>query len=388
MTWHGIVRFHEIALKGRNRPFFTHTLMENIKKATQDIGVKRVRLGHMMVVLILEETADTSLLKERLGKVFGVNKFALARRLPPSLEEVENFLSHTVPGLAFHSFRITAKREDHSFPQTTPEIQRRLGSLVQKLSGAEVNLTQPELNIFVDVLPREVFVYFEEIPGPGGLPVGVSGQVISLLSGGIDSPVAAWYIMKRGCQVSFVHFHSFPLVDRSSIDKVMEITQLLTRYQYHSRLFLVPFAPIQKHIIVSVPASHRIVLYRRFMARIAEAIAREQGAKALVTGESLGQVSSQTLDNLATIEAVVRLPVLRPLIGMDKLEIVAEAQRLGTYPVSILPDQDCCRLFVPRHPVIRSRQEEVEGLEARLEVEELVQQALASTEVREFSFPG
>jgi thiamine biosynthesis protein ThiI len=194
-------------------------------------------------------------------------------------------------------------------------------------------------------------------------------------------------MMKRGCQVAFVHFHSFPLVDRSSIEKAVELAEMLTRYQYRSQLYLVPFAPVQKRILVSMPPAHRIVLYRRFMLRIAEALARREGARALVTGDSLGQVSSQTLDNMATIQAAVTMPVLRPLIGMDKQEIMAQAQRLGTYAVSILPDQDCCSLFVPRHPALHASLEEVAGLEGQLDVPGLVAECLAGAEAREFKFP-
>jgi thiamine biosynthesis protein ThiI len=239
----------------------------------------------------------------------------------------------------------------------------------------------------VEVLPRDLYFSFAREVGPGGLPVGVSGRVVSLLSGGIDSPVAACRLMKRGCQVTFVHFHSFPFLDATSRDKAVELVQVLTRFQYRSMLYLVPFGEIQRQVVVSAPAPLRVVLYRRLMGRIAEQIARREHAKALVTGESLGQVASQTLENLAVIEEAVGIPVLRPLIGSDKEEIVQQARALGTYEISIIPDQDCCRLFVPRHPATSSSLEEIRQAESHLEVEKLVQMGLDQLEMRLFEFP-
>ena len=219
------------------------------------------------------------------------------------------------------------------------------------------------------------------------LPVGVSGRVTAMLSGGIDSPVAAWQLMKRGCTVQFVHFHSYPLVDMSSIEKVVDLTQYLTKFQYGSVLHLVPLGEIQKQIIVSTPPSYRIILYRRFMVRITELLARRMGAKAIVTGESCGQVSSQTLENIAAVDQVAGIPILRPLIGTNKEEIINVAKDLGTFPVSIQPDQDCCTLFVPKHPVIRADAAMVAKLESTLPVDELVQQALGNVTIKKFSSP-
>ena len=234
------------------------------------------------------------------------------------------------------------------------------------------------------MLPKEILVYFDEVKGYGGLPVGVSGLVSAMLSGGIDSPVAAWQMMKRGCRVHFVHFHSYPLVDRSSIEKAGELAQMLTRHQFSSHLSLVPMGEAQKQIILATPPAYRVILYRRFMMRVTEALARKRGAKAIITGESCGQVSSQTLDNLAAIDVVANMPVLRPLIGFNKEEIINVARDLGTFPISILPDQDCCSLFVPRHPETHAKLETVARLESVLPMEELVQQALENTDSRDF----
>ena len=220
------------------------------------------------------------------------------------------------------------------------------------------------------------------------MPSGSSGRVAVLLSGGIDSPVAAWRMMRRGCRALFVHFHSYPILSRASQDKARELAALLTQYQYESRLFLVPFGQIQQRVVLAVPPPLRVVIYRRLMMRIAETIARQHGAQALVTGEVVGQVASQTLENLASINDVVTMPVLRPLVGLDKDEIMLEAQRLGTYSISIIPDQDCCTLFTPRHPATRARAHDVEAAEQALSpVDEIVRQAAADAVVESFRFP-
>ena len=217
-------------------------------------------------------------------------------------------------------------------------------------TGAAVDLRGAEIDLRVDVREREAYVYVESVSGAGGLPVGSSGHVAALLSGGIDSPVAAARMFRRGCTVEFVHFHSFPLVDGSSRDKARDLVRLLDDSQFGSRLHLVPFADAQRQIVAAVNPAYRVVAYRRFMVRVAEEIARRVGALALVTGESIGQVASQTVENVATIDAVAGMPVLRPLIGMDKQEIINEARHIGSFDISILPDEDCCSLFVPRHP--------------------------------------
>ena len=380
-----IVRVHEIALKGKNRPTFFTQLARNIKEALRGLPVSRVGKRHMGVEITLQPETPWDELCERLSQVFGVVKFYRCYKLPPSLDAIREFLAEEIPRLSFDSFRITSKRGNKSFPLTSPEINHDLGALVQQLTGAEVSLKDPEVNIFVEILPREALVYFEEMRGPGGMPVGVGGRVVALLSGGIDSPVAAWRMMKRGCEVTFVHFHSFPLVDGTSREKAREIVELLNRYQFRSRLLMVPFADVQRDIILSVPPAYRVVVYRRFMARIAQRLAQERGAKALVTGESLGQVGSQTLENMVTVRSVLDMPMFSPLIGMDKQEIVTEARAIGTFPISIIPDEDCCTLFVPRHPTTRTVPEEVERLESALDIDALVERAAAQAEVVDFT---
>lgn len=387
MKTHVIVKFHELALKGKNRPMFVRALVDNLRKATGGTGVERVWSRHMMAGLTLRDDSDWPSVKERVADCFGVAKFFPARSVGRNLGEIKKLVAAELEHRNFDSFRITARRADKRFPMTSHDINRDLGAFVQAETGARVDLTHPEQQVFVDVLPDEVLVYFDEVRGYGALPVGVSGKVTTLLSGGIDSPVAAWHMMKRGCNVDFVHFHSHPIVDTSSMEKAAELTQMLTRFQYKSTLQMVPFGEIQQHIIVSTPPPYRVVLYRRFMVRIAEVLARRRNSLALVTGDSLAQVSSQTLENITVVEEVATMPVFRPLIGFNKEEIINIARQIGTYPVSILPDQDCCTLFIPRHPVIRGRPDTVHKLEMLMPVDDLVEKAVDAVEVKQFSFP-
>ena len=376
MKTHVIVKTHELALKGKNRPWFMRRLTENLRRATEGAGVSRVWHGQLMVGLTLEDEGAWPEVKERVRECFGVAKFFLANEYPQDLEMIREALPGRLEGRKFGTFKIETNRADKRFAMTSPEVNRELGRFVEEVTGAGVDLSAPDLTIYLDIQTRGILLYFDETPAHGGLPVGTSGKVAVMLSGGIDSPVAAWHMMKRGCPASFVHFHSYPLSDRSSIEKAGELAQHLTRHQRHSELFLVPLAEIQKRIIVETPPSYRVLLYRRFMLRIAETLARQSGSKAIITGESCGQVSSQTLENIAVVDDVAGMPVLRPLIGMNKEEIVGMARNIGTFQISIQPDQDCCSLFVPRRPETRARLAIVERLEQSLPVDEMVGHAL------------
>jgi len=241
--------------------------------------------------------------------------------------------------------------------------------------------------VHLEIVTNEAFYFFGKERGPGGLPTGTAGRVVCLLSGGIDSPVAAYRMLKRGCSATFVHFHSYPILSRASQEKARQLVELLTRYQQHSRLYLVPFGDIQQQVVLAVAGPMRVVMYRRLMLRIAERIARLRGAQAIVTGEVVGQVASQTLENLAVIGSIASLPIFRPVIGMDKDEITAEALRLGSYPISIIPDQDCCTLFTPRNPLTRARLADVEAAEQALPVAEIVERAAAEAVVEDFEYP-
>jgi thiamine biosynthesis protein ThiI len=382
-----VVHYHEIALKGNNRPWFVARLARNIREALSglDAGEVRVLMGRIEVLL---GNADWDLLRERLERVFGIANFAQAGRAPLVVDTIARRILEDLGDRQVTTFRVSAKRADKRFPLSSPEIEREVGGRIKEAKGWTVNLSHPELTIHVEALTHEAFYYFGKEPGAGGMPVGTSGRVVCLLSGGIDSPVAAWRLMRRGCRAVLVHFHSYPILSRASQEKTRELAKLLARYQYHSRLFLVPFGEIQQQVVLAVAPPLRVVVYRRLMMRIAEAIARRQKAQALVTGEVVGQVASQTLENLTSINSVVSMPVLRPLVGMDKDEITAEAQRLGSYTTSIIPDQDCCTLFTPRHPATKARRADVERAEAALPIDEIVRLAVEAAVVEDYQFPG
>jgi len=383
-----VVHYNEISLKGKNQPLFVRQLEENIRRATAGMGVRHTAHLSGRMLLRLAQDADLDAIRPRLRDVFGIANFAVADRADLDLESLKSRVAKGLVGQRFRTFKVATRRAYKAFPLTSEEINRDLGAFVQGETGAGVDLEAPELTISVEVLPREIFVSFGRDPGPGGLPVGVSGRVVSLLSGGIDSPVAAHRLMKRGCRATLVHFHSLPFLDGTSREKAAALASVLTRFQFHSTLYLVPFGEIQRQVVVGSPAPLRVLLYRRLMGRIAERIAIRVGARALVTGESLGQVASQTLENLAVIEAAVGIPVLRPLIGCDKEEIVQQARRIGTYEISIRPDQDCCRLFVPQHPATFASLEEIQAAEAGLDIEQLVQHGLERVEIESFDLPA
>jgi len=382
-----IARYHEIALKGRNRPFFVERLAENLRRALSDLpGVTVQPLASRISVQVPDE-APWEIVRARVERVFGVANFSRAREVPADLETLKKSAADDLRGARFSSFRVTTRRSDKGFPLNSGQIDREVGAAVHAATGVRVDLEEPDLTLWIEVLHDRILYSFDKHPGPGGFPVGSSGRVLALLSGGIDSPVAAWRMMKRGCRAVLAHFHAFPLQDRSTIDKTRELARILTQWQLRTRLLLIPFGPAQQAVVAACPAPLRVVLYRRLMMRVAEALARRHRARALVTGESLGQVASQTLDNMAIIGEATRAPVLRPLVGMDKEEITQQARRIGTFAVSTLPDQDCCQLFVPRHPATAARREEVERAEEALDVPALVAAAVQGAAEERFEFP-
>lgn len=375
MSRHLLIRYHEVALKGRNRNVFISALATNVRKALARAGLDHpVRQERSQIRVDLADGSDASPALSALSRVYGIARIAPALRTGLEYEEIVagvRDITHTEWNGA-ETFRVSASRSDKRYPLTSVDLNNRIGTLVEEETGAAVKLREPDIDLRVDVREKHAFVYVESVPGAGGLPVGSSGHVMALLSGGIDSPVAAARMFRRGCTVDFVHFHSFPLVDGSSRDKARDLVRALDESQFGSRLHLVPFADAQRQIVAAVNPAYRVVAYRRFMVRVAEELARRVGALALVTGESIGQVASQTVENITTIDSVATMPVLRPLIGMDKQEIIAEARKLGTFDISILPDEDCCSLFVPRHPVLRSSADDAARMENALDVDELV----------------
>jgi thiamine biosynthesis protein ThiI len=376
-----------VALKKGNRSYFVGLLKKNLASSVSDLGLKEIRRLQACLLLVLDDNVDKEEIRRRIAAVFGVANFSFVERSSADIEILKSKILESLNGRQFNSFRIDAKRADKTFPLSSPEINREVGAAVKEKSGARVDLKNADLVVSVEILPGDAFFSFEKIPGPGGLPVSASGRVVSLISGGIDSPVASYRMMQRGCKLVFVHFHSTPYLDKTSQEKVYDLVKLLTRHQFSSRIYLVPFGEIQRQIVAAVPRPLRVVLYRRMMIRIADFIATREKATALATGESLAQVASQTLQNIAVIEKAANHVILRPLIGMDKQEIVDQAKRIGTFEVSIIPDQDCCQLFVPRHPATKAKLDEVEKAESGLDLPGLTRVGAENVEIRELKFP-
>jgi len=382
-----VVHYKELALKGKNRPWFIRLLVRNLKGALAGLHVAAVRSNMGRIELELRPDAPRDEVGERLRRIFGIANFSYANRGPHDFAALAAAIVADLGGREVASFRVSATRSDKRLPFTSPQAEREVGGLIQEAKGWRVDLERPALTVHIEMLPDGAFYFFGKEPGAGGMPSGSGGRVACLLSGGIDSPVAAYRLMRRGCTVLLIHFHSYPILSRASQEKVREIAALLTRHQLRSRLLLVPFGALQQQVVLAVPPEMRVVIYRRLMLRIAERLARKGHARALATGEVIGQVASQTLENMTTIGAVATLPVFRPLIGMDKDEITAQAQRLGTYAISIIEDQDCCQLFTPKHPATKARAADIEEAERALPIDDFVRQAVESAVIEDFNYP-
>lgn len=382
-----VVHYQEIALKGKNRPWFMGRLVRNLRSALSDLDIKAVRSLMGRIEIVLGPRATREEVGERIRRTFGIANFSYAGRTALDLDILTTAILRDLEARTCESFRVSVRRADKRFPLTSPQVEREIGGRIKEARGWRVDLEKADLVVHVELLSTEAFYFFGKERGPGGLPTGTAGPVVCLLSGGIDSPVAAHRMMKRGCAVTFVHFHSYPILSRASQEKARELVTLLTTWQQRSRLYLIPFGEIQQQVVLAVPGPMRVVVYRRLMMRIAERIALERRAHALITGDVVGQVASQTLENLKVVSSVATLPIFRPLIAMDKEEIIAQAIAIGTYPISIIPDQDCCTLFTPRNPLTRARLAHIEAAETALPIEELVSRGVAGAAVEDVNFP-
>ena len=370
-----IVHYAEVGLKGKNRSFFENRLVRNIRQALEGTEFVDVQRIYGRILVRLEESSDIHEIQRRLGTVMGIAHFEHCRVTEQNMEAIKNGALEWIRGREFQTLKVETKRANKLFPLTSPEISAEVGGYLLKHTGAKADMHRPELLCWIEIVEKSAYIYTDKIRGIGGLPVSVSGKVLVMLSGGIDSPVAAWRMMKRGAKAIFIHFYSYPYTDKASLEKTAELVEILAKSNYRTQVYYVPFAEIQREIVTKTPAPFRVILYRRMMVRIAERIAAREGALALITGESLGQVASQTLANLKAIEDVAGLPILRPLIGDDKEEIVNLARQIGTFDVSTLPHQDCCSLFVPDHPATNAAIDDVQAAEDALEVDALVDQA-------------
>ena len=385
-----LVRFGELALKGKNRLYFQNILLNRIREALAPLGDCRCRRTHGRI--FVEPAGDMEEALRRLQRVFGIVSLSPVRQLPLDLdvikEEALTQLCLARERQGGTSFKVQARRPNKSFPYNSLEINQLLGAhLLQNTAGLTVDVKNPDIRVVVEIR-REAYVYARMLPGPGGLPVGTGGRAVLLLSGGIDSPVAGWMTMKRGVNIIPVYFHSPPFTGDRTKEKVLDLCRIMAGYGGELPLHVVYFTGIQKALRLHCPEELGTVLMRRMMMRLANELARRVGAQALVSGESIGQVASQTLEALRATDAVVDLPVFRPLIGLDKVEIIEVAQRIDTYKTSILPYDDCCTLFVPQHPATKPRLERLEEAEAKLPLPELMDEALARMEIIQVTETG
>jgi tRNA uracil 4-sulfurtransferase len=377
-----LLMFGELALKGRKRSTFAAVLQRNLRRAIRFAGTFEVhRRGSSFLILGRPAREQIAGVLDAAIALPGLSVVQPALRVEPSADRVSDASVELLRGLPGRTFAIRARRRDKSFPIASMDLARIVGAAVKDTLDLAVDLTHPEIELHLDAYAHEVFVSVDRLRGAGGLPVGSSGRAMVLLSGGIDSPVAAYRMMKRGLRCDFVHFSGQPLTGPESVYKAYALVARLNRFQGRSRLFVVPFGLAQRLLASSGAGRLQVLAQRRLMVRVAEALARREQCEALITGDSLGQVASQTLKNLEVVEGASSLPMLRPLLDRDKSEIIEEAQRLGTFETSILPDEDCCTLLAPRRAVTWTDPEPLIELERRVDIETVVErladQALA-----------
>ena len=381
-----IVRVGEVALKGQNKPYFEKTLVDRIRRLLKKYqGVEVTRHEGLIFVYADKDIPEDTIISE-IRKVFGVASISPAVSTEPNMEAIGkaavDYMMNLIEKKGVKTFKVDAKRADKSFPIKSPDIARQVGASVLKgCKVLKVDVHEPDVFLFVDVRSDVAYLYQQKIAGFGGLPLGTNGKGLVLLSGGIDSPVAAWMMAKRGMQIEAVHFHSYPYTSERAQAKVEELAGILAIYCSRFKMHVINMLPIQEQIARNCPQEEMTIQLRRFMMRTAEKIARKYSCDMLITGESLGQVASQTSDSLVVTDASVSIPVMRPLIALDKSEIIDVARDIGTYEKSIEPYEDCCTVFLPKHPLTKPRLERIEKSESALDVQALVDAAVESEEI-------
>lgn len=380
-----LLKYGEISLKGLNRPMFEKQLLANVAKALAPLGKFSIRKSQSTVyVEPLGDDIDMQAATERLSKVFGIVNICPAAKCQKTIEDIERTTLECLSQIDLNgkTFKVEAKREDKQFPMNSPQLCRHMGAVILKnTEGLSVDVHNPDILVQIEIR-KEAFIFIQKVSGAGGMPVGTAGRAALLLSGGIDSPVAGWMISKRGVVLDAVHFHSHPYTSDRAKEKVIELAKIMTQYTGPIRLHIVPFTDIQLDIIDKCPKNYLTIIMRRLMMRIAEKIARESGAMALITGESIGQVASQTMESLVVTDNAVDMPVFRPCIGMDKEEIVTISKKIDTYETSILPYEDCCTIFVPKHPKTKPSISEIQEAEKLLtDPEGMMEKAIQDREI-------
>ena len=398
-----ICHYGEIALKRGNRKFFEDKLISNIKAAFEKqapgnfsaeggpaFGWEFVKRISGRILIKLSENGQSASwrtnarcqMSDVLKNIFGIVHFSFAVSTEQNIESIQKAALELLKEKKFKTFRISAKRAEKKFPLNSQQINEKVGEFILNKLKIKVNLENPDVAVFIEIVEKSAFIYLEKIKGPGGLPAGSSGKGIVLISGGIDSPVASYFAMKRGVEAVYLHFHSYPFTSKNSIERVKQLVGILNKFQQKSKLILIPFSEIQQKIVSSkIPEKLRVVLYRRFMMRIAEIIAGKENAFVLITGESIGQVASQTLENIKAIEEAVKIPILRPLAGFDKEETIVLARNICTFETSILPCDDTCSLFAPLHPETKANIKSVKLAEKKLNAKKIIAEAIKNSQV-------
>ena len=389
-----VVHYHELWLKGGNRRFFLGKLFTALRQSLQGIPVQRIEQPGDRFLVRLGEGAPIPAAIERIERVFGVAYYAVATPVAREMGALCRAAWDELRPLAFGSFAVRARRSDKTFSNSSMEIERTVGRFLQDQlreqgRSVRVRLKDPDVTCYIEITPGPLLVYAKKIPGAGGLPPNTAGRITCLLSGGYDSAVAAYQMMKRGAHLSFVHFYGTGArPGESSLHVASGLARQLVRYQFHAKLYRVPFEAIQREIVRYAPEDYRVLLYRRMMLRIAEVLAKREHALALVTGDSLGQVASQTLRNLGAVEAVATTPVFRPLVGTDKIDILATAKKIGTYDISSEPFHDCCPVFMPKAPALYASAKDLDAAESKLDIRALVSLGLQETTLQTLHYLG
>ena len=381
-----IVRCGEVALKGMNKPYFERILLERVRKAVECYEDAEAKwIDGLMFVRVAEDVPEDDVIAKCI-RVFGVASVSPAVEAPNDIDEIgriaAEFMQTIIDEENVKTFKVKGKRADKSFAVQSPEIGRIVGAIIlKKCKVLKVDVHNPDVTLTVDVRREGTYIFRDKIRGFGGLPLGTNGKGLILMSGGIDSPVAAFMMAKRGMSIEAVHFHSYPYTSQRAQKKVEELVRILAGYMGTVRMHVINLLPIQEQIVTHCPEDETTLLVRRFMMRIAEQIAVKNGDMMLITGEDLGQVASQTAEALVVTDSVVKMPVMRPLIAMDKVDIMDKAREIGTYDISIQPYEDCCTVFLPKHPVTKPKLDRIEASESALDVQALVDAAVASEEI-------
>lgn len=374
----------EIGVKGKNRPFFEKKLLDNIRSSIRKIGYKKLNKKYRRISIELEDDNQKEKISILLSKIPGISYYCIAETCSLDLEEIKKTALKIIKNLKPKTFCVATNRSNKNFKPESGEINALVGKFIVENTDSKVDLEHHDSVIFIEISEDKCFVYNNKIKGLGGLPVGVTGKLIALISGGIDSPVASFRMMKRGCSVTLLHFFNYSKHSANVKNKIIDLSKELSRFQFKTKLYLINFKDIQQEIVKKIPPEFRMIVYRRLMFKIGEEILKKESALGFVTGDSLAQVASQTIENLSVINEATKFPIFSPLIGSDKLEITAEAKKINTYDISVLPYEDCCSFLVAQHPSTKSNLEEIKKLEEKLDIKNLIENALRNFELMEF----